>query len=165
MTTKISKFIYVAFSFLVSLGIALSTLQAAQSSDSDPGFFKVASLKTLKMDSKTQLKLSNAYKAQFGKTPCQVKLIPGGKNGTYLWFESCDKGGQTFGIQLSSKENFFGINFGQPLGINNCNTTSSCTKCKVGCGCARDSGEGSCDQVVTQKIFGDAFPQMEASLR
>ena len=127
--------------------------------------FKVASLKDGKISQRTFKKLITSYQAQFGKGARieSIKMVPG-KDGMYLWFVGGSDNAPTFGIELRQVDGHHTIIFDEPLGINNCHTTDSCTQCKVGCGCGRNGGSGSCVEEKTDKVIGKDYALMTQSL-
>lgn len=151
--------------------IALFSLSSAfmaftdKTDDKGKKSFRVASLRDGKISQKTYKKLIMAYQAQFGKHTRldAIKMAPG-KEGMYLWFVGGNEGSPTFGVELRQVDGHHSIIFGEPLGINNCHKTDSCTSCKVGCGCGRNGGSGSCVEDKTDKMFDKTYGIMKATL-
>ena len=117
--------------------------------------FRVASVKNKKISPEVEQRLKMAYQAQYGtKTACSRVEIRDHEDGTWLWFEGARKGSPTFAIKLKMEKGSYTIDFGAPLGINNCLTTDSCSQCKIPCGCGRNGGGGSCVEKKTDKVTG-----------
>jgi hypothetical protein len=116
-----------------------------------PKHFIVAKAGSLKMNPKAQAKLENAFKAVYGDK-IGFEMLKLEKIDGQIWLAVYGNKG-TVAAPLKMVEGQSVLDFGGPLGIVNCTTTSSCSCCKVSsCACSKknggqeDCGSSSCDK-------------------
>lgn len=109
------------------------------SNDDAPKHFIVSKAGSLKMSPKTEAKLENAFKAVYGER-IGFEMLKLERNDGKIWLAIYGNKG-TVAAPLKIVEGQSVLDFGGPLGIVNCTTTSSCSCCKVSsCDCSKKNG-------------------------
>jgi hypothetical protein len=123
-------------------------------------YFLVAK-KGQKVSEEKKIILVKAFKAVYGKNS-KVSAVSVVKLEGKYWLAFVGGGNKTptVTMELAEKDGSFILLTQQPLGINVCHTTDSCTQCKVGCGCGRNGGSGSCVEEKTEKVISNDFLQV-----
>lgn len=153
MSFKLSTKVFAILLF----GAFISMTAMTNSSGSKSKFFAVTSGESGEISKKVKATLFKAYKAQFPKAKLGIVKILPSKEGMNLWFEGASEGSPTFALELRMQEGKWGLLTNEPLGINNCKTSDTCSSCKIPCGCGRNGGGGSCVEVKTDKVLDDSW--------
>lgn len=141
------------------LMIGLTTLNSASTKiDKKKKYYVVATTSNWKIEEGESARLTKFYQYYQGKYAKLQEIFITEVDGVmWLAFQAAEGSkGESMMIELKikDKENL-SIVFDEPLGIRNCNKGDGCSQCKVSpCSCGRNGGNGSCIEVVTDKVIG-----------
>ena len=103
---------------------------------------------------KVEARLYKAIVKGYGKKPRSVELLKEGRHSFLSWSFGASNGlVENISVKLKSVEGNSVIDFGGPLSLTNCKTTSDCSCCKTDCSCSKknggqeDCGSSNCDEV------------------
>jgi len=142
------------FIFLIASIVAFSAFTGQFSLDGDKDkMYIVAKSNAKYLSKKVEAQLYKAILAGYKQKPLSVELLKEGRQTFLSWSFGVENGlVENMSVALKPLKGNYVIDFGGPLSLTNCITTTSCSCCKTDCSCSKknggqeDCGSSDCDK-------------------